>query len=30
MMLTGGLWAYNATVARDPEEKATTAIMMVA
>jgi len=28
MTLTGGLWAYMAIVAREPEEKATTATMM--
>jgi len=30
MMLTGGLWAETATVARDPEENATTVTMMTA
>jgi hypothetical protein len=30
MMLMGGLCAQTATVARDPEEKATTAAMMAA
>jgi hypothetical protein len=30
MMLTGGLCAYTATVAKDPEEKATTVTMIAA
>jgi hypothetical protein len=27
MMLTGGLWAYIMIMAKEPEEKATTAMM---
>jgi len=30
MKLTGGLWAETVTVAREPEETATTAAMMAA